>query len=88
MPSARFLVSGLVQGVFFRASTQTRARQLSLTGFAKNLADGRVEVIASGEAQALARLHAWLQQGPPAAEVAAVAREELPEQTHADFERR
>lgn len=88
MASVRFLVSGLVQGVSFRASTQARAQQLGLRGYAKNLADGRVEVVASGDAQALARLEAWLRQGPPAAEVESVLREELAEQRHDGFSRR
>lgn len=88
MATVRFLVSGLVQGVYFRASTQARARQLDLTGYARNLADGRVEVVASGDAQALARLEAWLREGPPAAEVDSVAREDLAEQHHDDFVRR
>ncbi|MBO9663349.1 acylphosphatase [Dokdonella sp.] len=88
MATARFLVSGLVQGVCFRASTQARARQLDLTGYARNLADGRVEVVASGDAQALARLEAWLHQGPPAAEVESVMREDHAEQHHDDFARR
>jgi acylphosphatase len=86
--TARFLVSGLVQGVYFRASTQARAQQLELTGYAKNLADGRVEVVASGDAQALARLETWLQHGPPAAEVESVTREELAEQPYDGFARR
>ncbi|HEY0233124.1 MAG TPA: acylphosphatase [Dokdonella sp.] len=88
MPVARFLVSGLVQGVFYRASTKTRALELGLSGFAKNLPDGRVEVVASGDAAALDRLHAWLRQGPPAARVAAVEHEALPEQSHRGFESR
>ena len=87
MASARFNVVGLVQGVFFRASTQARARQLGLTGYAKNLADGSVEVVANGEAAAVDRLHAWLHEGPPAAEVAAVRREDIAEQSFDDFAR-
>jgi acylphosphatase len=86
LSSARFLVSGRVQGVFFRASAQARARELGLTGFARNLADGRVEVVAGGEVAALDELHAWLRQGPAAARVAAVEREVLSEQTHTGFE--
>lgn len=85
MASARFLVSGRVQGVFFRASTGMRARELGLTGYAKNLADGCVEVVACGTPEALAALEAWLHQGPPAARVDAVGREELAEQVHAGF---
>jgi acylphosphatase len=65
----RHLVSGRVQGVFFRASTRQQALQLRLTGYAKNLPDGRVEVIAVGEPIALQKLLQWLWQGPPAASV-------------------
>lgn len=74
MSAARFLVSGRVQGVWFRGSTQRRARELGLDGFARNLADGRVEVVASGDAAAVEELAAWLRQGPPLAEVEAVER--------------
>ena len=74
MPAARFLVSGKVQGVFFRASTRERAQDLGLSGRATNLPDGRVEVIADGDPVALDALEAWLRHGPPAARVDAVAR--------------
>jgi len=50
MPAARFFISGRVQGVYFRASTREQARALGLQGSARNLDDGRVEVIASGPA--------------------------------------
>lgn len=79
MATARFLVSGLVQGVNFRASTRTRAQQLGLGGHAKNLADGRVEVVASGEPAAIDRLAQWLRVGPPAARVDAIEREDIAE---------
>lgn len=75
MAAARFLVSGKVQGVFFRASTRERAFDLGLSGRATNLADGRVEVIAQGDATALDALEAWLRQGPPAAHVESVVRD-------------
>jgi len=88
MPSLRFLVAGRVQGVFFRASTAQRARELGVTGMARNLDDGRVEVIASGDADALAAMHTWLHQGPPAARVDIVERVEIPAQDHADFSTR
>ncbi len=58
-----------MQGVFFRAATGQQARSLGLTGHAKNLADGCVEVIACGEQQDLAKLRSWLAQGPPMARV-------------------
>ena len=53
MSTARFLISGRVQGVFFRASTREQALALGLSGVARNLADGRVEVIACGDRQAI-----------------------------------
>lgn len=74
MAAARFLVSGKVQGVFFRASTRDRALDLKLSGRATNLPDGRVEVIAEGDAAALDALETWLQNGPPMAHVDRVDR--------------
>ncbi len=65
----RFIVSGRVQGVYFRASTRNQALRLGLVGYVKNLPDGRVEVQASGEATAVDALATWLWQGPPAAQV-------------------
>ncbi|HEX5123202.1 MAG TPA: acylphosphatase [Rhodanobacteraceae bacterium] len=77
MATARFLVSGRVQGVFFRASTRNEAQRLGLAGSASNLADGRVEVIASGSDDALNALEGWLWQGPPSARVEDVKREAI-----------
>lgn len=74
----RCLVSGLVQGVFYRASTAQRAKALGITGHARNLADGRVEVLAYGDEAAVAELCDWLRQGPPAARVAAVEIVDIP----------
>jgi acylphosphatase len=74
MPAARFLVSGRVQGVFFRASTREQALKLGLRGYAKNLPDGRVEVLAEGDASALDALERWLRVGPPMARVESVER--------------
>ena len=65
----RWLISGRVQGVFFRESTRRQAEPLGLNGHAINLSDGRVEVLAHGDAQALDQLESWLHQGPPAARV-------------------
>ncbi|MBA3928462.1 acylphosphatase [Pseudoxanthomonas japonensis] len=75
MAAAHFLVSGKVQGVFFRASTRERAMDLGLSGRATNLPDGRVDVIAEGDAAALDALQAWLHEGPAAAQVDSVVRE-------------
>ena len=77
MIARRCIVSGRVQGVFYRASTRQRAQALGVTGHARNLADGRVEVLACGAPDAVAALCAWLQQGPPAASVTAVEVEEV-----------
>jgi acylphosphatase len=73
----RCLVAGRVQGVFYRASTRERARALGVTGYARNLADGRVEVLACGEAAAVHALCEWLWQGPPSSHVTSVHVEEL-----------
>jgi len=78
-------VSGRVQGVWFRASTQDKAKELGITGWAKNLADGRVEVLAFGEKDQLLTLHAWLKVGPELAEVTEVVLEEVPYQEHERF---
>jgi acylphosphatase len=72
MIARRCHVSGRVQRVFFRASTRERARELGVTGYAKNLPDGRVEVLACGEPRAVSQLCEWLRIGPPGAEVTAV----------------
>jgi acylphosphatase len=73
----RCLVAGRVQGVFYRASTRARATTLGVTGFARNLPDGRVEVLACGERGAVHALCRWLWQGSPASAVTAVEIEEL-----------
>lgn len=73
--AVRFLVSGRVQGVFFRASTAREALRLGIRGHAANLNDGRVEVMAIGAPAAIEELHRWLQRGPPAARVASVERQ-------------
>ena len=80
----RCFVGGHVQGVFYRASTRQRAQELGCRGYARNLPDGRVEVLAVGEAAAVHALLEWLREGPPAAHVtdvkcAEVARAELGE---------
>lgn len=75
----RFIVSGRVQGVWYRASTRERALELGLCGYAKNRADGTVEVLAKGKSAALHELELWLWQGPSAARVVDVQVEELEE---------
>lgn len=74
MHASRFIVSGRVQGVWFRANTRERALALGLRGHASNLPDGTVQVLAVGDAAAVEALAAWLRQGPPLARVDAVNR--------------
>ncbi len=64
-----FRIEGRVQGVLFRESTRRAAQPLSITGYAKNMADGSVQVLACGDPGALDRLTEWLKQGPPMAQV-------------------
>jgi len=66
-------VRGRVQGVFYRAATQQEAQRNNVTGYARNLADGRVEVLLCGHPDAVGHMKAWLWQGPPAAHVTDVA---------------
>lgn len=65
----QLLISGLVQGIFFRANTQTKAEELGVNGWVKNLPDGRVEVVAEGDRKKLEELIAWSRQGPSGARV-------------------
>lgn len=85
MPAARFHVSGRVQGVCFRAGTRAQAMHLGLCGYARNLRDGRVEVLAEGPVESLAELERWLQRGPEGARVDAVEREDVDEQSASGF---
>ena len=62
-------VRGHVQGVWFRGSTHSEAGRLGLNGYARNLPDGTVEVVACGDAGQLAVLQQWLQHGPSGARV-------------------
>jgi len=63
------LISGRVQGVFFRVHTRAKARDLGLSGWVCNLPDGRVELVAEGEETKIATLLDWAQVGPPSARV-------------------
>lgn len=72
----RARVEGRVQGVYFRASAVERAEALGLRGYARNLPDGAVEILAVGPPEAVESLLAWLWHGPPLARVDAVRVEE------------
>jgi acylphosphatase len=68
----RFRITGKVQGVYFRHSTRVEAERLAIKGYARNLADGSVEVVAQGPVAAVERLRQWLHQGPKMARVETV----------------
>ncbi len=66
---AHIYVSGLVQGVFFRASMQDVARSIGVTGWVRNLPDGRVEAVIEGEEDKVLKVIEWARRGPPLARV-------------------
>ncbi|HKK79413.1 MAG TPA: acylphosphatase [Phaeodactylibacter sp.] len=72
MNQVKLRIFGKVQGVFFRASTQEKARTLGLKGWVKNEADGSVTAVAQGDAGAVKTLVKWCHEGPPQAEVSRV----------------
>ena len=63
----RMVVSGRVQGVFFRAAASAQAGALGIVGYARNLDDGTVEIVAEGNREALRAWESWAHQGPPSA---------------------
>jgi len=67
-----FRIEGRVQGVWFRESTRREANALGITGYARNMTDGTVQVLACGEPESMDQLAEWLKQGPPMAQVTAV----------------
>ena len=73
--SRRYFISGIVQGVGFRYFTQDEAERLHLSGYVRNLRDGRVEVYATGSPENLARLRTILERGPRGAMVQHVVEE-------------
>ena len=69
MPQVHLYISGKVQGVFFRTHTHKRAAELYVTGWTRNLMDGRVEVYGEGDQTSLEQFIEWCHHGPPAAAV-------------------
>jgi acylphosphatase len=82
----RLLISGRVQGVFYRKFTQKIASALTLTGWTRNLLDGRVEVQAFGTTSQLADLQSKLWEGPPAAEVTDISVQTIAWEPYAHFQ--
>ena len=76
---------GHVQGVWYRASAQEQAKTLGITGWAKNLSDGSVEILACGSEQQLEVLHKWLWYGPKHARVDNVVCSEVDWCEYAEF---
>ncbi len=66
---AYVFVSGVVQGVFFRDSTKQMAERLNITGWVRNLTDGRVEAVFEGEKENIREMLEWAEKGPPSATV-------------------
>lgn len=81
----RLLISGLVQGVFFRYAAQAKAKELGLAGWVRNLPDGKVECAAEGERNCLEAFRNWAEKGPPLAVVERVETAEEPLQGEEDF---
>ena len=84
--AVHILVHGRVQGVFFRASAQARARELNLTGWVKNRVDGAVEIHAEGEKKNLDLFAVWCRKGPPVARVQNLDLERASPQGFNDFD--
>ena len=81
----QYFVCGVVQGVFFRDSAQKLAQRLNLSGYAKNLPDGTVEIVACGSAGNIAKMSAWLGEGPPMATVDAIEERIVPNRQLSGF---
>jgi acylphosphatase len=79
------IVSGRVQGVFYRHATLQQANALGLTGWVRNLDNGSVEALICGEASSVEALCAWLHEGPPTAEVDSVEIEDATWEEHTHF---
>ena len=63
------VISGRVQGVWFRANTKQKAEQLGVTGWVKNTADGKVEALFEGDKKHIQEMIDWCHQGPPLAQI-------------------
>lgn len=85
MKTYHIIVKGRVQGVWYRASTKQQAEQLQLKGWVRNLEDGNVEVMASGEQSILDTFVKWLWQGPMLAKVTEVDIKEIKAESFDDF---
>ncbi|HWU83929.1 MAG TPA: acylphosphatase [Rhodocyclaceae bacterium] len=81
----RLVITGRVQGVFYRASMVEAAQALGVSGWVRNRQDGTVEAVVHGDSEAVARLIGWARRGPPAAQVTQVLVELTEEEDFSDF---
>lgn len=88
MSARHLVVHGTVQGVFFRASAESEASRLGVTGWVRNRSDGTVEMVVEGDEAAVGRMVSWARRGPERAEVTGVDVEECPEEGHTGFTQR
>lgn len=82
----RCYISGKVQGVWFRASAKDEADKLEISGWARNLTDGRVEVFACGDENQLELFYSWLKNGPQLAQIKEYTREFVTWEEHTGFD--
>lgn len=85
MPTIELIISGKVQGVFYRASAKATAFQLAVRGWAKNESDGSVRIRATGNTEALYAFACWCAKGPAGAVVSSVVQKKLPEEFFPSF---
>jgi acylphosphatase len=78
-------ITGRVQGVYFRSSSQQQAIDYSLSGYARNLVSGDVEVLLCGNQENINKMLAWLSHGPEHAEVDSIEHQQVPLQEHHFF---
>lgn len=80
------VVSGLVQGVFYRSNTEKEANKLGLTGWVKNLSNGDVEAVINGDEEKVDAMLEWMYQGPTMARVDNIAVTRVnPEENYSSF---
>lgn len=88
MPCQHLLISGRVQGVWFRESMRQEAQKQGVSGWVRNLPDGKVEAVICGEPAQIARMLEWARKGPPLAKVTGLESEPLADQSFQGFEKK
>lgn len=85
MPTMSILITGIVQGVFYRATAKKEAKLLGITGWIRNTSEGNVEAIVTGEPSQLQKFKEWCNKGPDNAKVESVVTKEIQDLKFADF---